>query len=159
MLTPTQTLQLQQLLDDPSTPHSVRELLLLLVDSTQAVFTSIHRVEYLQGIITPILNDDYSPADLLTFSYTCPNSPKLMPIDTDPPLDDPSLQKALHLMALELGTSLLTPMEAQAFLKGIYVGLGKDSTQLLSIISSIIIGQRIKDSLYGTITDDNSTRY
>ena len=141
------------------TPTQTRELLLLLVDSTQAVFTSIHRVEYLEGIITPILADDYSPDSLLTFSYTCPNSPKLLPIDTDPPLDDPSLQKTLHLLALELGTSLLTPMEAQAFLKGIHVGLAKDHTQLLSIISSVIIGQRIAQSLYGTTTDGDSTGY
>jgi len=153
MLTPDQTIQLQRLLDDPSTPYSVRELLLLFVDSTQAVFTSIHRVEYLEGIISPILHDPYS---LLTFSYTCPISPKLMPVDGDPPLDDPLLQKALHLLALELGTSLLTPMEAQAFLKGIHVGLGKDHTQLLSIISSVIIGQRIAHSLYGTLTNGDS---
>ncbi|WOL31482.1 hypothetical protein [Microcoleus phage My-WqHQDG] len=147
MLTETEETQVRVLLDNDSTPQPIKDLLSLLKKAKINLIDSSKRVEYLEGLARTIVQTP--PGNLKTLSYMpndCPRVPYLVPIEepNEHPIP-PELEDILYKGALELGLQLLLPMEAEAMLRGIQVGLSKDKEKVLPVILMISVGQQIRE--------------
>lgn len=144
MLTDRELEGVQTLLSSDSTPNAIKQVLkfTLQCHDTSAI---TNRLEYLESVTRWILDAPQSKLEVMSYMpQACPPIPALIPTEDLTIEPSPEVKGELYKLAIDSGLHLLTPMEAEAMLQGINLGLMEDKTKVGLMIHIISIGQHIR---------------
>lgn len=152
MLTERELEQVEVLLSNSNTPNAIKQVLQFTLKCQEGTLTTANRLVYLESITRQVIEAPADKLELMSYMpVACPGVPTLISTEDltiEPP---PEIKEDLYKAAIDSGLHLLTPMEAEAMLQGIQIGIRHSDKRYENfkdtvgyVIHMIAIGQRIR---------------